>query len=67
MMAPKLAALMTQQVISKSHLLIVLSDALYKASFFSIRCVKSSFRGSRGVWLVRNLKLYSCSLDICIL
>jgi hypothetical protein len=38
MMAPKLAALMTQQVISKSHLLIVLSDALYKASFFSIRC-----------------------------
>ena len=35
-------ALMTQLVISNNHLLNKLSDALYSANFFSIRCVKSS-------------------------
>jgi hypothetical protein len=35
-------ALTNQLIISNSHLLKTLSDALYSANFLSIRCVKSS-------------------------
>ena len=42
-MAPMLTALTSQLVISNSHLLKTLLEALYSTSFLSSNCVKSNF------------------------